>query len=131
MQNDRERSARILIIQESVHLSLQMVLFLEREGFEVAVAPNLERTLELQSRLPADVLIADFAGSTNIASKAIEQLKGRFPGTRIVVITRPTPHNRNGSSVEGADITLRERCPSQSLLKAIERLASMPRTSVP
>lgn len=121
MTTSTTRAPRVLIMDDNPDVSLAMNLMLEREGFEVATAPNPQRALELHHRLPADVLIADVVIPLTGGLETIERFRREFPGTRIVAMARGGAR-QSAPEIAGADAILRKPLEAQSLLTTLHRL---------
>lgn len=128
------RAPRVLIVDDNPDIGLALNLALERAGFEVAAAPSEARALELQRRLPADILIADIFMSLTDSAEAIGRLKREFPGTKIVALSRGAKRAGNlaTAGIPGADITLRQPFETRILVETLHGLmAAGPRITIP
>jgi DNA-binding response OmpR family regulator len=106
-----------------------MRLLLERAGYEVELAQDGARALELQRSQPADVLITDIFMPEKDGLETIERFRREFPGVRIIAMSGGGVHVRGETyldiaSIAGADAVLRKPFAMNLLLAAIRALAA-------
>ena len=87
---------RILVVDDNEDLRNMLRLFLEAEGFEVAVAPDGHAALAALRAQPADVVVTDLFMPDKDGIETIVELKKRFPEAKIVAMSGWT-------STEGSD----------------------------
>lgn len=87
---------RIMVVDDNEDMRNMLRLCLEADGFEVEVAPNGQRALDLLDRQPADVVVTDLFMPDQDGIETILELRKRFPLVRIVAMSGWT-------SSEGSD----------------------------
>ena len=121
--------ARLLVVDDNEDMRLSMKLLLEHLGYQVEVAPNGAVALDIQQQRAADVVITDIFMPDTDGLETINAFRAKFPGVRIIAMSGGGPSLREANylttaSVAGADAVLRKPFSKDSLLKAIEDLAS-------
>ena len=119
---------RLLVADDSPDMRESLRLILERAGYEVMVAPDGARALELQRERPADVLITDIFMPEQDGLETITAFRREFPGTRIVAMSGGGVRVDGAiyletAGVAGADILLDKPFDPKSLLQALSDLA--------
>ena len=120
---------RLLVVDDNEDMRLSMKLLLEHLGYQVEVAPNGAVALDIQQQRAADVVITDIFMPDTDGLETINAFRAKFPGVRIIAMSGGGPSLREANylttaSVAGADAVLRKPFSKDSLLKAIEDLAS-------
>lgn len=105
-----------------------MRLLLERAGYEVELAQNGARALELQRSRPADVLITDIFMPEQDGLETIERFRREFPGVKIVAMSGGGALAKGSfylstAEVAGADAVLRKPFERDGLLQALRKVA--------
>lgn len=99
-----ERSKKILLVEDEMHLAKGLKFNLEKEGYEVVLADNGETALEYMEKMEFDLLILDLMlpklGGIEVAKK-IRKTHFRFP---ILILTaKSTDVDRAIGLEAGAD----------------------------
>jgi len=124
--------SRLLIADDSADMRESLKLVLERAGYEVALAPDGMRALELQRAQPADVLITDIFMPERDCIETITSFRREFPQIRIIAMSgggvRVDGKLYLGiAEVAGADATLRKPFEPKSLLQLLVDLSAASR----
>lgn len=127
MQVGSGRPARLLIVDDNADMRQSMKLLLERAGFEVEVAPDGTRALELQRARAADVLITDIFMPETDGLELIGLFKREFPGVRIIAMSGGGVRARGAfylstAETAGADAILQKPFESSALLEAVRKI---------
>jgi CheY-like chemotaxis protein len=120
---------RILVVDDNADMRLGVQLLLEREGYEVAAAPNGARALELVRRAPPDVLITDIFMPEIDGLEIIARCRKEFPSVKIIAISGGGDRIRNKkylstAQVAGADAVLPKPFAAALLLETLRGLAA-------
>jgi CheY-like chemotaxis protein len=118
---------RLLIAEDDADTRETMRLLLERAGYEVALAENGGRAVQLQRERPADVLITDLFMPETDGLEAIDTFRREFPSVRIVAMSGGGVRVKGGvylstAGVAGADALLRKPFAIEDLLKTLQEL---------
>ena len=118
---------RLLIADDNADLRESLRLILERFGYEVCLAADGTRALELQRLAPADVLITDIFMPERDGLETITAFRREFPRTRIIAMSGGGV--RVGGKIyldtagaAGADATLRKPFDPGALLCVLQSL---------
>ena len=121
------RLRRLLVVDDNEDMRQSMKRLLEHFGYEVRVAQNGRRALEMQQQSHSDVLISDIFMPDTDGLETIKQFREAFPATRIIAMSGGGASLEadylSTASVVGADAILRKPFSKESLLKALEDLA--------
>ena len=116
---------RLLIADDNADLRESLRLILERFGYEVCLAADGTRALELQRLAPADVLITDIFMPERDGLETITAFRREFPRTRIIAMSGGGV--RVGGKIyldtagaAGADATLRKPFDPEALLGVLQ-----------
>jgi CheY-like chemotaxis protein len=118
---------RLLVVDDNEDMRQTMKRLLERLGYEVEVAANGARALEMQARVAADVLITDIFMPETDGLETINQFRTTFPHVKIIAMSgggasiRETDY-LSTATVVGADAVLRKPFSKESLLEALQGL---------
>src|SRR5262245_41306593 len=82
-----ERKARILVIDDDADLRNMLQLFLESEGYEVAVAGDGREGLRMQHEAPAGIVLTDVFMPGKEGIETIRDLQRDYPDIKIVVMS--------------------------------------------
>jgi len=120
---------RLLIADDSADMRESLRLILERAGYEVRLAPDGMRALELQRVAPADVLITDIFMPDRDGLETITAFRREFPATRIVAMSGGGVRVDGElyleiAGVAGADVMLTKPFDPGALLQALNDLAA-------
>jgi CheY-like chemotaxis protein len=115
----------LLVVDDNADTCQSMKLLLERAGYQVEVAPNGARAIELQRELGADVVITDIFMPEVDGLETITRLRHEFPGVKIIAMTGGgMSFNRENyllsADVAGADAVLRKPFEKATLLQTRE-----------
>jgi CheY-like chemotaxis protein len=78
---------RLLIADDDLDMRQSMRLLLERAGYEVELAEDGARALELQRARASDVLITDIFMGEADGLQVIQNFRREFPSTRIIAMS--------------------------------------------
>jgi CheY-like chemotaxis protein len=118
---------RLLVADDSADMRESLKLVLERAGYEVALAPDGERALEMQRRRPADVLITDIFMPERDGLETITVFRREFPATRIIAMSGGGVRINGAlyldtAGAAGADATLRKPFDPKALLGVLQSM---------
>jgi CheY-like chemotaxis protein len=127
--SDRE-SKRILFVDDDVDLRSAMKVLLEREGYEVELAPNGLRALELWRAAPFDVLVTDLFMPQMDGFETIVAARRELPLLKIVAMSSGGGHCRpdmylSTTGVAGADAAVRKPFQIETLLEVLNELTGV------
>ncbi len=120
---------RLLVVDDNEDMRQTMKRLLERLGYEVEIASNGAKALELQRKVAADVLITDIFMPDTDGLETINQFKAAFPHVKIIAMSGGGASIREAdylstASVAGADAVLRKPFSKENLLEALRSLES-------
>src|SRR5688572_31645584 len=78
---------RLLVVDDNEDMRQTMKRLLERLGYEVEVAANGARALEIQHKVAADVLITDIFMPDTDGLETINHFKASFPHVKIIAMS--------------------------------------------
>ena len=119
---------RLLVVDDNEDMRQSMKRLLEHFGYEVEIAANGARALEMQARVAADVLITDIFMPDTDGLETINHFRTMFPSVKIIAMSGGGANIREAdylstASVVGADAVLRKPFSKENLLAALEELA--------
>jgi PAS domain S-box-containing protein len=114
-------SASALLVEDNAAVAQVATKILRSAGYEVRVAHDPQRALELWHAMPADVLITDVDMPGMSGVKLSEQLRKHTPGLRTLFITGKTRDQLIGAFAERCTI-LSKPFRRQDLLLALEQV---------
>jgi CheY-like chemotaxis protein len=121
-------SKRILVVDDDADMRLTLKLALELAGYAVEVAANGREALELQRRIPAEILITDIFMPDADGFEAIDAFRHEFPQTKIVVVSGGAQFTKRDylpdAALIGVDATLQKPFEIETLLKTLESLST-------
>lgn len=122
------RFRRLLVVDDNEDMRQSMKRLLERFGYEVEIASNGARAIELQHLVAAEVLITDIFMPDTDGLETINQFRTTFPGVKIIAMSGGGASVREAdylstATVAGADAVLRKPFSMESLLEALKKLA--------
>ncbi len=79
--------ARILIIDDDVHILAMLRMMLERENYDVMDAINGKEGLKRHRKAPADLIITDIFMPEKDGIETIRELRRDFPGVSIIAMS--------------------------------------------
>jgi DNA-binding response OmpR family regulator len=80
---------RVLVVDDEPNIVMSLRFLMEREGFEVEVAPTGEAALEALDRGPADLVLLDVMIPELDGFEVCQRIRGNplWAGTKIVMLT--------------------------------------------
>jgi CheY-like chemotaxis protein len=129
-ENNKQGSGslrRLLVVDDNEDMRQTMNRLLERLGYEVEIASNGARALEMQRKVAADVLITDIFMPDTDGLETINQFRTNFPHVRIIAMSGGGASIREAdylstATVAGADAVLRKPFSKESLIEALQGL---------
>ena len=123
-----EVTARILVIDYDPRIVNLLQQTLEAGGYEVAGACDGNQGMRLFRENPADLVIVDLIMPEKEGMETIQELRGDFPETKIIVISgggrmRPDPLLSAAKSLGADRAFLKPFYPSEILVAVREMLA--------
>lgn len=121
---------RILIIDDDHHILLMLKKMLERAGFEVELASNGNKGLELLKRMHVDLVITDIIMPEKEGLETIREMKRLLFDLKIIAMSgggRISPENYLGTAkVFGASRVLEKPFTQKQLVSAVQDLLGEP-----
>ena len=122
---------KLLVVDDNADTRQSMKLLLERAGYEVDVAQNGARAVEMQRALSAEILITDIFMPELDGLETIERFRREFPAVKIIAMTGGGMNfNRENyllsADVAGADAVLRKPFEKSTLLQALQKVVDQP-----
>ena len=122
--------ALILIIDDEPQIRSMLKLMLERDGYEVAEAPDGREGIKIHRQNPADLIITDLIMPNKDGIGMIIELKKEFPDVKIIAMSggglnKPEGYLR-GAKKLGAACTLTKPIDRDELLRAIKDVLKTP-----
>ena len=116
--------ALILIIDDEPQIRSMLKLMLEREGYEVAEAPDGIEGIRIFRQHPADLIITDLIMPNKDGIGMIIDLKKEFPNVKIIAMSggglnKPEGYLK-GAQKLGAVCTLTKPIDRDEMLRAIK-----------
>jgi DNA-binding response OmpR family regulator len=80
---------RVLVVDDEPNIVMSLRFLMEREGFEVEVAPTGEAALEALGQAPADLVLLDVMMPKLDGFEVCQRIRGNpvWAGTKIVMLT--------------------------------------------
>jgi CheY-like chemotaxis protein len=119
---------KLLVVDDSADTRQSMKLLLERAGYDVELAQNGARALEMQRAVAAEVVITDIFMPELDGLETIARFRREFPAVKIIAMTGGGMNfNRENyllsADVAGADAVLRKPFEKSTLLQALQEVA--------
>jgi YesN/AraC family two-component response regulator len=116
--------AQILIIDDEPQIRSMLKLMLERDGHEVAEAPDGIEGIKIYRQNPADLIITDLIMPNKDGIGLIIDLKKEFPNVKIIAMSggglnKPDGYLK-GAKKLGAACTLTKPIDRDEMLRAIK-----------
>jgi CheY-like chemotaxis protein len=115
-------------VDDNPDMRSSVKIVLERAGFEVQVAADGQRALDLQREHPADVLITDIFMPERDGIELIERFKSRFPQVKIIAMSGGGHVSKMDylpvAAEIGADAVLQKPFASETLLRMLQDLVA-------
>jgi len=126
--------ARILIIDDEPQIRSMLKLMLERDGYEVAEAPDGIEGIRIYRRNPADLIITDLIMPNKDGIGMIIDLKKEFPNVKIIAMSggglnKPEGYLK-GAKKLGAACTLTKPIDRDEMLRAIKNVLKSPSSQI-
>jgi YesN/AraC family two-component response regulator len=126
--------ARILIIDDEPQIRSMLKLMLERDGYEVAEAPDGIEGIRIYRQNPADLIITDLIMPNKDGIGMIIDLKKEFPNVKIIAMSggglnKPEGYLK-GAKKLGAACTLTKPIDRDEMLRAIKNVLKSPSTQI-
>jgi CheY-like chemotaxis protein len=117
---------KVLVVDDNEDVRLSMKLLLERAGYEVVIAPDGNRALELQRELPCHVLVTDIFMPEADGMETIERFRREFPAVKIVAMSAGGKQIKGRTYLDtagavGADATFQKPFEPATLLENAAR----------
>ena len=122
--------ALILIIDDEPQIRSMLKLMLERDGYEVAEAPDGIEGIKIHRQNPADLIITDLIMPNKDGIGMIIELKKEFPDVKIIAMSggglnKPEGYLK-GAKKLGAACTLTKPIDRDELLRVIKDVLKTP-----
>ena len=122
--------ALILIIDDEPQIRSMLKLMLERDGHEVAEAPDGVEGIKIYRQKPADLIITDLIMPNKDGIGMIIELKKEFPNVKIIAMSggglnKPEGYLK-GAKKLGAACTLTKPIDRDEMLRAIKDVLKSP-----
>ena len=126
--------ALILIIDDEPQIRSMLKLMLERDGYEVAEAPDGIEGIRVNRQKPADLIITDLIMPNKDGIGMIIDLKKEFPNVKIIAMSggglnKPEGYLR-GAKKLGAACTLTKPIDRDEMLRTIKDVLKSPSTQM-
>jgi YesN/AraC family two-component response regulator len=126
--------ALILIIDDEPQIRSMLKLMLERDGYEVAEAPDGIEGIKVYRQKPADLIITDLIMPNKDGIGMIIDLKKEFPNVKIIAMSggglnKPEGYLR-GAKKLGATCTLTKPIDRDEMLRTIKDVLKSPSTQM-
>jgi CheY-like chemotaxis protein len=125
---------RILIIDDEAQIRSMLKLMLERDGYEVAEAPDGIEGIRIYRQNPADLIITDLIMPNKDGIGVIIDLKKEFPNVKIIAMSggglnKPEGYLK-GAKKLGAACTLTKPIDRGEMLRAIKDVLKSPSSQI-
>jgi len=126
--------ALILIIDDEPQIRSMLKLMLERDGYEVAEAPDGIEGIRVFRQNPAELIITDLIMPNKDGIGLIIDLKKEFPNVKIIAMSggglnKPEGYLK-GAKKLGADCTLTKPIDRDEMLRAIKDVLQSPSSQI-
>ena len=126
--------ALILIIDDEPQIRSMLKLMLERDGYEVAEAPDGIEGIRIYRQNPADLIITDLIMPNKDGIGVIIDLKKEFPDVKIIALSggglnKPEGYLK-GAKKLGAACTLTKPIDRGEMLRAIKDVLKSPSSQI-
>ena len=126
--------ALILIIDDEPQIRSMLKLMLERDGYEVAEAPDGIEGIRIFRQNPADLIITDLIMPNKDGIGVIIDLKKEFPNVKIIAMSggglnKPEGYLK-GAKKLGAACTLTKPIDRGEMLRAIKDVLKSPSSQI-
>jgi DNA-binding response OmpR family regulator len=123
---------RVLVVDDEPNIVMSLRFLMEREGFEVEVAPTGEAALTALDRGPADLVLLDVMIPEVDGFEICQRIRGNpaWSATRIIMLTaRGRDVERDKGLALGADAYVTKPFSTRDLVETVHKLLGTPRCS--
>ena len=116
---------KILLVEDTQALAMEIMDILRMESFEVSLAINGRDAMEQLARQPADIVISDLFMPEMDGFQLISSIRNHpsLMETPIIILSaRTTNDTIDKVMVLGSDLFIQKPCDSQYLVSSIKRL---------
>jgi DNA-binding response OmpR family regulator len=116
---------KILLVEDTPHLSEEIADILRLEGYGVTIASNALRALELLPVSKPDLMITDLLMPGMDGFELIQRVRSMtsFPSIPIIILSAKTSNeDKNRGKEVGADAFIQKPCKAHELVAAINSL---------
>lgn len=121
---------RILIIDDDHHILLMIKKMLERVGYEVDLASNGDKGLELFKKLPVDLVITDIIMPEKEGLETIREMKRLRSDLKIIAMSGggkvSSDNYLNTAKIFGASRILSKPFSQKQMVSAVQDLLGVP-----
>jgi DNA-binding response OmpR family regulator len=120
---------RVLVVDDEPNIVMSLRFLMEREGFEVEVAPTGEAALEALDRGPADLVLLDVMIPELDGFEVCQRIRGNpaWSATRIVMLTaRGRDVERDKGLALGADAYVTKPFSTRELVARVKQMLGSP-----
>ena len=116
-------SQHILVIDDEAQIRELLVIYLQRQGFDVSTAGSSQEAMQVLSGRPADLVVLDIGLADEDGLKLLVDIKKTHPGVRVVMLTGMgfVEDLLQEAVLKGADGYVSKVLPLDELLMAIQR----------
>lgn len=116
---------RILLVEDTPSLAMEIVDILQMESFDVTLATNGKDAMELLARWRADIVISDLFMPGMDGFQLISSIRNHptLRETPIIILSARTTNDTIDKVMAlGSDLFIQKPCDSQYLVASIKRL---------
>jgi DNA-binding response OmpR family regulator len=116
---------RVLVVDDEPNIVMSLRFLMEREGFEVEVAPTGEAALEALGQAPADLVLLDVMMPKLDGFEVCQRIRGNpvWAGTKIVMLTaKGREVERDKGLALGADEYVTKPFSTRELVARVKRI---------
>jgi two-component system response regulator CpxR len=116
---------KILLVEDTPSLAMEIMDILRMESFEVTLANNGRDAMELLSRQPADIVISDLFMPEMDGFQLISSIRSHasLRETPIIILSARTTNDTIDKVMAlGSDLFIQKPCDSQYLVASIKRM---------
>ena len=121
--------ARVLVVDDDFQMREMLGVILERKGYDVMTAPDGKLAVQLQRKLPFDLVITDIIMPEKEGLETISELRHSYPRLKIIAISGGGRHRPDGylelARQLGADRILAKPFGSWEILSAVRELTAL------
>jgi DNA-binding response OmpR family regulator len=116
-------SQRILVVDDEPQIRELLMVYLERQGYQVTSAASSQETLAALEQQPVDMVVLDIGLADEDGLKLLEDIKKGRPKVRVVMLTGMgfVEDLLQEAHQKGADGYVSKIVPLEELLGAIRR----------